>query len=106
MPAPINSTFDARSREPTFSSLGHSADLPRAAAALPRASSDGRRAFHQRRRLAYILPVAFGTATAAALLFGWHNSEEIELTPGTGVGYWLGIAGASAMLLLLFYPLR
>ena len=43
---------------------------------------------------------------AAALLLGWHNSEEGHLTPETGVGYWLGIAGASAMLLLLLYPLR
>ena len=57
-------------------------------------------------RLAFIPAFAFGAAIAAALLLGWYNSEEGHLTPGTGVGYWLGIAGASAMLLLLLYPLR
>jgi hypothetical protein len=56
--------------------------------------------------LASLPSLAFAAATAAALLTGWYNSEEGYLTPETGIGYWLGIAGASAMLLLLIYPLR
>jgi hypothetical protein len=40
------------------------------------------------------------------LLYGWQNRDEGQLSPDSGLGYWLGIAGASAMLLLLGYPLR
>jgi hypothetical protein len=40
------------------------------------------------------------------LLLGWYKSEDGDITPETGTGYWLGIAGASALLLLLVYPLR
>jgi hypothetical protein len=50
--------------------------------------------------------LAFALALTAALVVGWHNSEEGHLTPETGIGYWLGVAGASAMVLLLLYPLR
>ena len=57
-------------------------------------------------RLANIPPFAFAAAIAVALFIGWYNREEGHLTPATGTGYWLGIAGASAMLLLLLYPLR
>jgi len=39
-------------------------------------------------------------------LIGWRDSEEGHLTPESGLSYWLGIGGASAMLLLLLYPLR
>ncbi len=38
---------------------------------------------------------------------GWLRTISIPLVdPITGVGYWLGIAGGSMMLLLLFYPVR
>ena len=104
MRAPANSSFDMRGREPSFASTG-AADLPRAAAVSPRAMREGSGVYERRRR-AYIPSLVFGAATAAALLFGWHNSEEGDLTPGAGVGYWLGIVGAGAMLLLLLYPLR
>lgn len=63
--------------------------------------TDGRRS-----RVSRIPALAFAAAVAAALVLGWHSSEEGHLTPETGVGYWLGIAGAGAMLLLLLYPLR
>ncbi len=38
--------------------------------------------------------------------WSWLNREDNGLTPESGVGYWLGIVGASLMLLLLLYPLR
>ena len=37
---------------------------------------------------------------------GWENKEYSNLTPESGMGYWLGIIGGSLMLLLLLYPLR
>jgi len=45
-------------------------------------------------------------ATAALLYFGYHFPTGQYITPQTGVGYALGILGASAMLLLLLYPAR
>ena len=48
----------------------------------------------------------FGSAVVAVLWVGWLNREDNGLTPENGVGYWLGIVGASLMLLLLLYPLR
>jgi hypothetical protein len=58
-------------------------------------------------RLATQLPaLAFAAVVAAALIYGWQMRDEGHLTPESGVGYWLGIGGASAMLLLLGYPLR
>jgi len=37
---------------------------------------------------------------------GWLLRDEQLITAKTGVGYWLGIAGGTMMLLLLLYPLR
>jgi hypothetical protein len=37
---------------------------------------------------------------------GFLNRDEGHLTPESGLGYWLGIVGGSAMLVLLLYPLR
>jgi hypothetical protein len=57
--------------------------------------------------LASQLPsLTFAIIVAAALIYGWQMRDEGHLTPETGVGYWLGIGGAGAMLLLLGYPLR
>jgi hypothetical protein len=53
-----------------------------------------------------IVPFAFATALTGFLAVGWVNRHEGHLTPENGLGYWFGIAGASAMLLLLLYPLR
>jgi hypothetical protein len=49
--------------------------------------------------------LAFVAALAAALAFGWWRRDEGYLTPKSGLGYWLGVMGAAAMLLLLLYPL-
>jgi hypothetical protein len=49
-----------------------------------------------------------GYACAAlAIAFGWIVTRERALVdPLDGVGYWLGVAGASLMATLLLYPLR
>lgn len=53
-------------------------------------------------------PVAmlFSLAVMAALYFGWTIRDEYFLSAEEGLGYALGIAGGSMMLLLLIYPLR
>jgi len=43
---------------------------------------------------------------AAALLIGWMLRGIRIVDPAEGVGYWLGIVGASLMVILLLYPLR
>ncbi len=53
-----------------------------------------------------IFPKIFGTAVVFALCIGWLSRDDNGLTPGSGVGYWLGIAGGSLMLLVTLYPLR
>ena len=53
-----------------------------------------------------IAPLLFTFIVVAALILGWQHRDEGHLTPERGVGYWLGIGGGSAMLLLLLYPLR
>ena len=50
--------------------------------------------------------LATGVLLVLVLLTGWLSSDEGHLTPQNGVGYLLGILGASMMLLLLIYPLR
>ena len=37
---------------------------------------------------------------------GWLTRERELINPESGLGYWLGIVGASLMLALLLYPLR
>jgi hypothetical protein len=37
---------------------------------------------------------------------GWLSRDDNGLTPVSGVGYWLGIAGGGLMLVVLLYPLR
>ncbi|MEQ1651925.1 MAG: pyridine nucleotide-disulfide oxidoreductase, partial [Hyphomicrobium sp.] len=60
----------------------------------------------RRRPLRYLGPWLVTAATAGAIVAGWAWRDEGHLTPEQGLGYWLGIAGATAMLLLLVYPLR
>lgn len=48
----------------------------------------------------------YALALVAVLYVGWVNRRERHWIPEEGFGYWLGIAGAVAMLLLLVYPLR
>jgi len=41
-----------------------------------------------------------------AISWGWANRDQGLITAESGLGYWLGIIGASMMLLLLSYSLR
>jgi len=61
---------------------------------------------YAKRRSLTRAPAIFAIVLAAALMTGWLNRGEEYVIPESGVGYWLGVAGASAMLLLLLYPLR
>ena len=60
----------------------------------------------KRNAAAVVAPLVFALLLACLLLYGWQNKDEGQLSPDSGLGYWLGIAGGSAMLLLLGYPLR
>jgi hypothetical protein len=64
------------------------------------------KARRKRNPAALLAPLIFALLVASLLLYGWQNRDEGQLSPDSGLGYWLGIAGASAMLLLLGYPLR
>jgi hypothetical protein len=50
--------------------------------------------------------LAFGLVVVGVLWTAWLNRQDSGLTPESGIGYWLGIAGSSLMVLLLLYPLR
>ncbi len=72
--------------------------------AQPSAKADSvRKSMHQR---ANLFPKIFSVAVVLALWIGWLNRDDNGLTPVSGIGYWLGIAGSSLMLLLLLYPAR
>lgn len=51
-------------------------------------------------------PMAFATAVIATIFFAFVERDEGHLTAENGIGYWLGIAGAVIMLMLIGYPLR
>ena len=48
----------------------------------------------------------FTAACVGVSVVGMHAHLERFITPEKGLGYWLGILGGSAMLLLLVYPAR
>jgi len=56
-------------------------------------------------RMRYIATLGYGIA-ALAVLIGWLGRHERHIVAGDGLGYWLGIVGASMMGLLLLYPVR
>ena len=58
-----------------------------------------------RRRTPWGSRLFFGLA-AFVTFYGWLHRDEFIITPEYGLGYMLGLTGGSAMLLLLFYPLR
>ena len=61
---------------------------------------------YRSRWAAKIVPLLLGGAAIAILWIDWLYREDNGLTPESGIGYWLGIAGISLILLLLLYPLR
>jgi hypothetical protein len=95
-------------REPTGERLSsHRALVPvsraRSQVAVRGASPSAR---NSARQPTSIFPSIFTLAVALALWVGWINRDDNGLTPVSGTGYWLGIAGSVLMLLLLIYPLR
>ena len=56
--------------------------------------------------LSQLTPILFSSVVVGVLFTAWLYRNEGHITAETGVGYWLGIVGASMMLLLLLYPLR
>jgi len=48
----------------------------------------------------------FSLSVLAALFWGWSQRNEYWITAEKGLGYSLGLIGASMMLMLLLYPLR
>ncbi len=48
----------------------------------------------------------FAVLTVGAIGYGWLHRARLPVDAESGLGYWLGIIGASLMVLLLIYPLR
>jgi hypothetical protein len=80
----------------------------RATVAAPRSPAHAKAEFarYRPRWWASITPLTFSIIIIIVLAIGWLNRDDGGLTPESGLGYWLGIVGASLMLLLLLYPLR
>lgn len=56
--------------------------------------------------IARSVPAIAAVVVALIIVAGWLARGEEYLTPEGGVGYWFGIAGSAAMLLLLIYSFR
>lgn len=85
--------MDAQATMPEIGSnpvVAPEASAPSGALAIRRRSGDLR---------AYLLLVAL-------IVLGWFLREQKLISPEDGLGYWLGIIGASMMGALLLYPLR
>ena len=61
---------------------------------------------YTRRAAIKFVSFAFAATVIAALGMGYLSRNDGYITPKEGTGYWLGIAGAALMLILLIYPLR
>ncbi len=103
-----NSVFAERRAERFTTQPLRNADQNRTvvAASRPRKRATQEFARHRTSPWAKVVPLAFSVALGLAVWIGWLDRDDSGLTPESGVGYWLGIAGSSLMLLLLLYPLR
>jgi hypothetical protein len=74
----------------------------------PRADNPGvPTGMHATNRRRFLTPAGvFFVAVLAAIAFGVSLPTSAYLSPQSGLGYALGIAGGSMMLLLLLYPVR
>lgn len=80
------------------------AATPAARRAAP-ASSDARPLESSSRAARLTATIGYSAATLA-IAIGWLGHAERHIVPDTGLGYWLGIVGASMMGVLLLYPVR
>lgn len=98
----------AAGQRPTAASQPEVRARPRAAAPRRTARQPASRRFgaYARRPLRHMPSLLFVAGLLALCYAGWRSNEEGHLTPETGLGYWLGIVGSSAMAALLLYPLR
>jgi hypothetical protein len=76
------------------------------AASRPRTRTEADFAQYRADSWAKIIRLVFSITIVVVLCIGWLDRNDSSLTPKSGVGYWLGIAGSLLMLLLLVYPLR
>lgn len=88
--------------------------LPRAPVpkSSPKAASSGRDqklqtfSHYVSRSLLRAGPIVFAAVVIAILVYAWIVRDEGHWTAEHGIGYWLGIFGSVAMLVLILYPLR
>jgi len=72
---------------------------------MPRRRRDNVDASQPRKQNNVLALLGYGAASIA-IVVGWVGRAERHIMPEYGLGYWLGIAGASMMGLLLLYPVR
>jgi hypothetical protein len=106
MPARAYSQHDIGTREPARGRSQRTAHSSRSRRSRTARGADAPHGAYNRTPFGSISALAFAGLLAGILFAGWRDREEGYLTPDAGLGYWLGIVGASAMLLLLIYPLR
>jgi hypothetical protein len=82
---------------------GDSRELQQGAANESRITRDNQSSSMSSRRLH--VPVFF-LLVLMVVLIGWQYNRYLYLTPEQGLGYALGVTGASMMVMLLLYPLR
>ncbi len=85
---------------------GKSGATPAAAAPAPQAPRPAAPAPSSGREQSHFWPIAWGLLVLALIVWGANARLERYITPQRGLGYWLGITGASMMLLLLVYSAR
>jgi len=82
---------------------GDSREVQQSAANESRITQDSQSRSMSSRRLH--VPVFF-LLVLMVVLIGWQYNRYLYLTPEQGLGYALGVTGASLMVMLLLYPLR
>jgi hypothetical protein len=60
----------------------------------------------QKKSASSLATLAFSFAVLATLYAAWTVRDEQYIVAGSGIGYWIGVAGSLMMLVLLLYPVR
>ena len=98
-----SSLADSRALEPSLDGRRSAAEpRPARPSAAPAPKSTAPRS----NRLNAWVSGAIALAVTAALIAGWFTHDASGLTPGKGLGYWLGIVGGLTILAVLGYPMR